>query len=55
MTPSQLVEMAAKARTAGAPRAAKLLANLVERRMPVNGGRGVNGAWNGVTTREIAA
>jgi UDP-N-acetylglucosamine--N-acetylmuramyl-(pentapeptide) pyrophosphoryl-undecaprenol N-acetylglucosamine transferase len=54
-TPSHLVETAARARAAGAPHAAERLADLVERRMPVNGGRGVNGAWNGMTTREIAA
>ncbi len=53
--PSQLAEMAARSRAAGTPAAAVHLADLVERRMPVNGGRGINRAWNGLSPGEIAA
>ena len=53
--PPTLTEAAGKARALGRPRAAARLADLVERRMPVNGGRGVNRALAGAGARGIAA
>ncbi|MFQ5783294.1 MAG: undecaprenyldiphospho-muramoylpentapeptide beta-N-acetylglucosaminyltransferase [Alphaproteobacteria bacterium] len=52
--PGRLATAAAAARAASRPHAAALLADLVERRMPVNGGCGVNrGA--GLTAQGVAA
>ena len=55
VAPSQLADAAAKARAVGRPRAAVSLADLIERRMPAVGGRGVNRARGGPVAREIAA
>ena len=55
VAPPRLVDAAMKARAIGMPEAATRLADLVERRMPANGGRGTNRALNGPLAREIAA
>jgi len=52
--PARLAEAAACARAEGRADAARRLADLVERRMPANGGRGVNGAASSAV-RGIAA
>jgi UDP-N-acetylglucosamine--N-acetylmuramyl-(pentapeptide) pyrophosphoryl-undecaprenol N-acetylglucosamine transferase len=53
--PRSLTEAAAAARAFGVPDAASRLADLVERRMPVNGGRGVNRAVDGNGVEGVAA
>ena len=55
IAPPRLTEAAMKARSIGVPEAATRLADLVERRMPANGGRGTNRALGGPIAREIAA
>ncbi len=55
IAPPRLIDAAMKARSIGVPEAATRLADLVERRMPANGGRGANRAFNGPIAREIAA
>ncbi len=53
-TPALLAEAARAARAEGRADAARRLADLVERRMPSNGGRGANGATNGGGTNRAA-
>lgn len=55
IAPPRLIDAAMKARSIGVPEAATRLADLVERRMPANGGRGTNRALGGPIAREIAA
>lgn len=55
IAPPRLIDAAMKARSIGVPEAATRLADLVERRMPANGGRGANRALGGPIAREIAA
>ncbi len=55
VAPPRLIDAAMKARSIGVPEAATRLADLVERRMPANGGRGTNRALGGPIAREIAA
>ncbi len=53
--PARLAEAAAGARSAGRPQAASRLADLVERRMPARGGRGVDRARDSAPQRAFAA
>jgi len=55
IAPPRLIDAAMKARSIGVPEAATRLADLVERRMPANGGRGANRALGGPIARKIAA
>lgn len=55
IAPPRLIDAAMKARSIGVPEAATRLADLVERRMPANGGRGANRALGGPIAQEIAA
>ena len=55
IAPPRLIDAAKKARSIGVPEAATRLADLVERRMPANGGRGTNRALGGPIAGEIAA
>ena len=55
IAPPRLIDAAMKARSIGVPEAATRLADLVERRMPANGGRGANRALGGSIAQEIAA
>lgn len=55
IAPPRLIDAAMKARSIGVPEAATRLADLVERRMPANGGRGANRALGSPIARKIAA
>ncbi len=55
IAPPMLIDAAMKARSIGVPEAATRLADLVERRMPANGGRGANRALGSPIARKIAA